>query len=322
MKLSRLFLVYTQITHIILSFLGEEKVMKILITGGTGFIGKKLCSYLLEKNHQLTVLSRKPKNVSLLCGNSVQPITSLEQLRSTDLFDAIINLAGEGIANARWTKTRKHVLLDSRINTTQHLIEYIARAKKKPQVLISGSAIGYYGDQGCKVLTEKSEPHEDFSHQLCERWETVAQQAENFGLRVCIIRTGLVIGNGGFLNRMLPPFKFGLGGKIGDGKQWMSWIHHTDLIAIIDKLLEATVLQGVFNCTAPEPVTNEEFSQTLGKILKRPVYLPMPAFLLNILLGEMAELLISGQRVLPVQVEKAGYEFKYRELEPALRNVL
>ena len=297
--------------------------MKILITGGTGFIGKKLCRFLLDKNHKLTVLSRNPNKVPSLCGESVQAITKISQLSSSDSFDAIINLAGEGIADTRWTETRKQILLDSRINTTKQLVAYIKRANKKPEVLISGSAVGYYGNQGSKKLNEKSTPREEFSHKLCAEWEAAALEAEQLSVRVCIIRTGLVIGNdGGFLQRLLLPFKLGLGGPMGDGKQWMSWIHRTDLIAIIGTLLESKTLQGFFNGTSPEPVTNAEFSQTLGKVLNRPAFLPVPAFVLKILLGEMAELLLGGQRVLPVQLEKAGFNFQFKALEQALRDVL
>lgn len=297
--------------------------MKILITGGTGFIGKQLCRFLLDKNHKLTVLSRNPNKVPSLCGESVQAINMISQLTSSDSFDAIINLAGEGIADARWTETRKQILLDSRINTTKQLIAYIERAGKKPEVLISGSAIGYYGNQGSEILDEKSIPREEFSHKLCAEWEAAALEAEKFSVRVCIIRTGLVIGNdGGFLQRLLLPFKWGLGGPMGDGKQWMSWIHRTDFIVIIDTLLELKTLQGIFNGTSPEPVTNAEFSQTLGKVLNRPAFLPVPAFVLKILLGEMAELLLGGQRVIPERLEKAGYQFQFKTLEQALSDVV
>jgi len=297
--------------------------MKILITGGTGFIGKKLCHFLLDKGHQLTVLSRTPEKIPSLCGESVQAIGSIDQLTASDAFEAIINLAGEGIADSRWSKARKRVLLDSRINTTKQLIRYIERAETKPEVLISSSAIGYYGNRGAIKVNEESAGHEEFSHYLCAKWEATALEAKKSNVRVCIIRTGLVIGDkGGFLKRMLMPFKLGLGGAMGDGKQWMSWIHCTDLIAIIDKLLELKVLHGVFNATAPEPVTNLEFSQTLGKILNRPTFLPVPAIVLKILLGEMSDLLLGGQRVMPERLEKAGFEFKFKSLELALKDVL
>ncbi|MCF6250602.1 MAG: TIGR01777 family oxidoreductase [Methylococcaceae bacterium] len=297
--------------------------MKILITGGTGFIGKKLCHFLLDKGHKLTVLSRTPGKVPTLCGESVQAINSIEQLTASDSFDAIINLAGEGIADARWSKARKRILLDSRINTTKQLIRYIERAETQPEVLISSSAIGYYGNRGAKKVNEEAVGHEEFSHYLCAKWEATALEAEQWNVRVCIIRTGLVIGDdGGFLKRMLLPFKMGLGGPMGDGKQWISWIHRTDFIAIIDKLLELKVLHGIFNVTAPEPVTNMEFSQTLGEILNRPTFLPVPALVLKILLGEMSALLLGGQRVIPERIEKTGYEFKFQTLEHALRDVL
>ncbi len=297
--------------------------MKILITGGTGFIGKKLCHFLLGKDHHLTVLSRNPEKVSTLCGESVESINNLDQLMASDTFDAIINLAGEGIADARWTDIRKQQLLDSRIKTTEQLISYIKKTTNKPQVLISGSAIGYYGDKGSTILTEESLPHEEFSHQLCALWEATAFEAEKLGVRTCVIRTALVIGDdGGFLKRILPPFKFGLGGPIGDGKQWMSWIHRTDLIDIIEVLLESPTLHGVFNASSPQPVTNREFSKILGSVLNRPAIIPVPAFVLKILLGEMSMLLLGGQRVIPDRLEKAGFEFKFKALSHALSHAI
>lgn len=297
--------------------------MKILITGGTGFIGKALCHSLITKKHELTVLSRNPDKVKSLCGESVKAINNIDELTSSDTFNVIINSAGEGIADARWTAKRKQVLLDSRIKTTNQLVDFIKKADNKPEVFISSSAIGYYGNQGAVELTEDSKPREDFSHVLCSKWEDAAQEAKSTGIRVCIIRIGLVIGHdGGFLKRMLPPFKFGLGGRMGDGQQWMSWIHRTDYIAIVHKLIETTALHGVFNGTAPKPVTNAELSKTLGKALNRPAILPVPAFVLKILLGGMAELLLGGQRVMPVRIEQAGFEFTFKTLEQALNDVL
>ena len=293
------------------------------MTGGTGFIGKKLCLFLLDKNHHLTVLSRTPEKVSSVCGESVESIRNIEELTESDSFDAIINLAGEGIADARWSEARKQQLLDSRINTTKQLIAYIKKANNTPKVLISGSAIGYYGNKGSAILTEESRPHEEFAHHLCALWESTALEAEKLGVRTCIIRTALVIGDdGGFLKRMLPPFKLGLGGPIGNGEQWMSWVHRTDLIAIIEMLLESNTIDGIFNASSPEPVTNKEFSKTLGQVLNRPAILPIPAFVLKILLGEMAELLLGGQRVLPKRLEQAGFEFKFKSLKQALIDVI
>ncbi len=297
--------------------------MKIFITGGTGFIGKKLCHFLLDNNHHLTVLTRTPEKVSTLCGESVESIQNIEQLNASDSFDAIINLAGEGILDARWSEIRKQQLLNSRIDTTKQLIAYIKRAHSKPKVLISGSAVGYYGNRGSIKLNEQSQPHHDFSHELCALWESAAFEAEKFGVRTCIVRTGLVIGNdGGFLKRMLPSFKLCLGGPMGDGNQWMSWIHRADFIAIIERLLKSTSLHGIYNATAPEPATNAEFSKTLGQVLNRPAFIRIPAFVLKILLGEMAELLLGGQRVLPERLEQAGFEFKFKTLKQALSDVI
>lgn len=297
--------------------------MNILITGGTGFIGKTLCKTLQEKEHQLTVLSRRPEKVTSLCGEAVEAIDNLDKLDAEASFDAIINLAGEGIADARWTVKRKQILRDSRVKTTEQLVSFIERAKKKPDVLVSGSAVGFYGDKGNAALDENSLPYDDFSHRLCAEWEETAKNAETFGVRVCIVRTGLVIGrNGGFLKRMLPPFRLGLGGRLGDGRQWMSWIHRDDFIKIVELFLNSPTLQGVFNGTAPNPVTNDEFSRCLAKALNRPAFLPVPAFVLKMLLGELAELLLGGQRAFPKRILDAGFQFKFETLEQALQDVL
>jgi len=271
----------------------------------------------------LTVLSRTPERVSTLCGQSVKSIKNIEQLAASDSFDAIINLAGAGIADSRWSDQRKQLLIDSRINTTKQLITYIKQSDIKPKVLISGSAIGYFGNRGSAILNEDSLPHEDFSHHLCTLWESTALEADKLGVRTCIIRTGLVIGDdGGFLKRMLLPFKLGLGGPFGTGVQWMSWIHRNDLIAIINKLLDADTLHGIFNATSPEPVTNKEFSQTLAQVLHRPAFIAIPALVLKVLLGEMSTLVLGGQRVIPARLQKSGFEFKFKSLSQALNDVI
>ena len=297
--------------------------MNILITGGTGFIGKVLCQSLLQKQHQLTVLSRHPEKVPELCGIPVHAISDINSIPENEHFDAIINLAGEGIADARWTAKRKQLLRDSRIKTTQQLVDYMKKTKHKPAIFISGSAIGFYGDQGSKTLTESSDVMNDYAHQLCAEWETVALKAENLGIRVCILRTGLVLGDdGGFLVKMLPAFKLGLGGQLGNGQQWMSWIHRSDLISIIEKMLKDESMQGTYNGTAPAPVTNKAFSKTLAKKLNRPAIFPVPAVILKLLLGEMAELLLGSQRVIPDRLEKTDFRFKFVTLEEALDDVL
>ncbi len=297
--------------------------MNILITGGTGFIGTALCAVLLNSGHHLTVFSRRPEQVPELCGQPVLAVRRLHDLTTEDQFDAIVNLAGEGIADARWTAARKKKLLDSRIATTEQLVAYIQRARNKPKVLISGSAVGFYGNQDDTLLDENSPPHDDFAHRLCAQWEQAAKLAEASGVRVCIIRTGLVIGaNGGFLKRMLPAFRIGLGGVLGSGRQWMSWIHRQDLLAIITLLLNDENLQGVFNGTAPTPVTNSEFTRCLARLLHRPALLPVPAPVLKIMLGEMSELLLGGQRAVPRRLLEMSFPFRFATLESALRDVL
>ena len=297
--------------------------MKILITGGTGFIGRTLCHRLLDLEHELIVLSRRPEQVSKLCGEPATAILNLEDVSPDESIDAIINLSGEGIADARWTKSRKQKLLDSRINITEQLIAYVAKAKYKPSVMISGSAVGYYGNNSDPNLDESTDNPDDFAQQLCIQWEAAAQPVKAHGVRLCILRIGLVIGkDGGFVKRMLLPFKLGLGGRLGDGNQWMSWIHKDDLIAIIEMLLTSSDLEGNFNATAPEPVTNAEFSLCLAKNLNRPAIFPVPAIVLKLLLGEMSELLLGGQKVIPENLMEQKFRFQFKSLNSALKAVL
>jgi hypothetical protein len=297
--------------------------MKILITGGTGFIGRTLCHRLLDSGHELIVLSRRPEQVTKLCGESVTAISNLKDLSAEESINAIINLSGEGIADRLWTKKRKQQLLDSRINITEQLIAYVASARQKPSVMISGSAVGYYGSNGELVLNETADNPDDFAQQLCKQWEAAAEAVKQHGVRLCILRTGLVIGrNGGFIKRMLLPFKLGLGGRLGNGQQWMSWIHKEDLITIIETLLNATELEGIFNATAPQPVTNAEFSACLANRLHRPAIFPVPAIVLKLLLGEMSGLLLGGQKVLPERLIERKFPFQYKSLDSALKAIL
>lgn len=297
--------------------------MKIMITGGTGFIGQALCPALLAAGHTLTVYSRYPDKVNSILGDQVTPLGSLKALSESDHFDAIINLAGAPIFGKRWTDERKQVLLHSRIDITQDLVEFIARAQTKPEVFLSGSAIGFYGNQGDTILDETSPGQDNFGRQLCVEWENEAEKAKEYSVRVCLLRTGLVIGkNGGFLQPMILPFKLGLGGRLGSGKQWMPWIHIDDHVAICLALLNNAELNGPFNLTAPNPVTNQVFAQTLASVLHRPASLPAPAWVLKRLLGEMSELLLGSQRVIPKRMLNAGYQFKFTELDRTLREVL
>jgi len=297
--------------------------MKILITGGTGFIGRTLCHRLLDSGHELIVLSRRPEQVTKLCGESVTAISNLEDLSSEEIINAIINLSGEGIADRLWTRKRKQKLLDSRINVTKQLIAYVASARQKPAVMISGSAIGYYGSNGGSEPDETTDNPDDFAQQLCKQWEAAAEAVKEHSVRLCILRIGLVIGrDGGFVKRMLLPFKLGLGGRLGNGQQWMSWIHKEDLITIIETLLSASELEGNFNATAPQPVTNAEFSVCLANNLHRPAIFPVPAIVLKLLLGEMSELLLGGQKVLPERLREQEFPFQYKSLDSALKAIL
>ncbi len=295
--------------------------MNILITGGTGFIGSALCARLLEDRHDIVVLSRHPQAVQApLAG-----ISDLEQLKSDTIFDVVINLAGEPIADKRWSDRQKQRILGSRLDTTKNLIACFKAMEHKPKLFISGSAIGYYGTGKTNdTIYETGSGDESFSSQLCQQWEAAALQAETLGIRTCLLRTGIVLGKGGgALKKMLPPFKLGLGGKIGDGQRWMPWIHLDDLVGIILYCIDHDDLQGAINGTSPNPVTNQVFTKTLGKTLKRPTILPMPTIAVKLLMGQMGEeLLLSGKRVIPKKVLDAGYQFQYEELEKALLNIL
>ena len=297
--------------------------MKILITGGTGFIGTALTRSLLEQSYEVSVLSRNPDSVTKHCGSGVNALGNLQQIKADDSYEIVINLAGAPIFGALWTDARKKVIRDSRIGLTEELVACMARMTVKPKLLISGSAIGYYGDQGDTVLTEKSATVNDFSQNLCADWEAAAKKAEQFGVRVCLIRTGLVIGHGGgLLQRMLLPFRLGLGGRLVNGKQWMSWIQRQDWIRIAHAMINDSSMQGAYNATAPNPLTNSEFTDTLARSLKRPALFPVPGWLLKILLGEMSQLILGSQRVIPERLLAQGFAFQYNDLENALDQAL
>jgi len=295
----------------------------ILISGGTGFLGSALTKQLIQKHYAVTILSSSAEKVFATFGNSVQAVSSITDLPDAGSFKAVVNLAGAGIFDQRWTEPRKQLLRDSRIKLTKQLVAWIASATQPAPALVSGSAIGVYGDQGDKFLTENSASLADFSQQLCADWESAALEAEKFGSRVCLIRTGLVLGdNGGILKRMLLPFRLGLGGRLGNGKQWMSWIHLHDWLAIVEAMIEQPAMRGPYNATAPEPVNNQQFSASLASVLKRPLLMPIPEAPLKLLLGEMAALVLGSQRVLPERLLAQGFAFKYSQLDTALRDIL
>ena len=293
--------------------------MHILLTGGTGLIGRQLCRHWLSEGHSLTVWSREPEKVAKICGPKVRGISRLEDI-GQETVDAIINLAGAPIADRPWTTKRKALLWSSRITLTEHLLAWLETREQKPDVLISGSAVGWYGDGGERELTEESAPViDDFASQLCIAWEETAQRAEALGIRVVLVRTGLVLSaDGGFLSRLLLPFKLALGGPIGNGRQWMPWIHIDDQIALIDFLLHQKNASGPYNACAPKPVRNSEFAKTLGAVLHRPAFMPMPALALKVCLGELSLLLLGGQKAMPVRLLEAGFTFRFTDLRAAL----
>lgn len=299
--------------------------MRILLTGGSGLIGRSLIPRLLQLAHQVTLLTRDPVRSHPLFADQVAYWQTLTDRTSLDGFDAVINLAGEPIVGKRWTAAQKVRLCQSRWQTTEQLVGLINNPSSvtPPSILISGSAVGFYGNQGQLLLTEEDSPHAGFTQQLCAQWEAIAMKAQSPQTRVCLLRTGVVLAaKGGALAKMLPLFRWGLGGPIGNGQQYMSWIHIEDMVNGTLYLLDNPTLQGPFNLTAPYPVHNEHFSALLGKVLRRPVMMRTPAGLLRLLMGEMADLLLSGQRVIPQRLEEAGFTFRFNDLEEALRDLL
>jgi len=293
--------------------------MNYLITGGTGFIGSELVKKLVQKGNSVTVLSRKKNQKN----SSVRFIGNFSEIDQNEKIDCVINLAGEPIAAKKWSRKQKEILLNSRLDVTKKIIELIAKLNHKPRLLISASAIGFYGSNEDEILDEKS-PHKiEFTNQLCGAWEAQALEAQGFGVRTCIVRLGVVLEkNGGALAKMLPAFKFGLGGKIASGKQFMSWVHRQDVLSAIDFLINNDKLSGVFNVTAPNPLTNAEFTKTLAKTLRRPAFFDMPLFVVKMLFGEMGEtLLAKGQRVYPKNLLDSGFDFRFKNLRDALIDI-
>jgi hypothetical protein len=301
----------------------------VIISGATGFIGSALCRGLAEGGYDVAILTRNRDKARELFGDSAIAAewdgkTSQGWLELAAQADAVINLAGENIGAGRWTKKRKQRIVHSRLNAGNAIIEAVQRASVKPKTIIQASAVGFYGPREDEYLDEFSPAGDGFLAGLARQWESSTRQAEELGVRRIVTRSGLVLGKGGgVLPKFLTPFRFFLGGPLGSGKQWLSWIHWKDEIAVIRFLLERDDLNGVFNLVAPHPVTMKEFSRTLGCVMKRPSWFPVPALLLRVLFGEMArETLLSGQRVLPSALLKAGYKFQYPKIEPALREIL
>lgn len=298
--------------------------MKLVVAGGTGFIGKELVLRLLDAGHEIVVLTR---NSGLLNINTSDKLKFIDwDARTVSSWadqltgaDAIINLAGEPLAEKRWTIDQKQRILNSRVEATGAIVKAIAEAKSRPTVLINSSAVGYYGKVEQGEVDESHQPGNDFLAGVCAKWEAEAQKAEVLGVRTVILRTGLTLEkDGGLLKKVLTIFSSHAGGAPGSGRQWVSWIHREDLLNIIEFALKTKQLTGPINATTPYPVTMKEFVSTLGKILKKPLWAPVPTIVLKAALGEMAEMLLTGQKVMPTRLLGIGYEFKYPVLEHAL----
>ena len=295
--------------------------MTVVIAGGSGFLGRKLTKLLESAGHVVRVLTRKPSSARDITWN---PDGSCGELpRDLQSVDAVVNLAGENLADRRWTAARKLAVRSSRILSTQTLVRAVAQCAAPPKVFVSASAVGYYGPRGGEPITEAAAPGSDFLARLCVEWEQEARKLESPSTRLAIVRTGLPLDrDGGVLAKMLLPFKLGLGATLGSGDQFMPWIHADDWTAMIAWVIQNERAGGAFNASAPAPVTNREFTRTLGRVLNRPAVLHAPAFALQAVLGEVATILTTGQRALPAYAEELGFRFTYRTLEPALRSLL
>jgi len=288
--------------------------MRVLVTGGTGFIGAALCHALTGAGHAVTVVTRDPAHIAAAAIGWERVSAAVRET------DALVNLAGEPLGSRRWSVRQKELIRQSRVLATRTLVDAIAGAEPRPRVLVNASAVGYYGPRDDEPLDESAGPGAGFLADVCRAWEQEALKAEDLGLRVVRLRLGVVLAaDGGALARMLPPFRAFVGGPIGSGRQWMSWIHRDDVTGIVVDALANDGYHGPVNATAPQPVTNRDFAKLLGRTLARPVWLPTPAFALRLALGEMAELLLSGQRVLPGIAERLAYQWRYPELSGALR---
>ena len=309
--------------------------MKIVVTGATGFVGRPLCQKLLSEGHEITALSRNAAKVQEAFGSTVTAAKwgktgDNETLAALESADAVIHLAGESVAGGRWTPEFKREIRDSRVDTSRRLVDGIAKlSAKRPAVLVSASAVGYYGNRGEETLTEASKPGIGFLPEVCEAWEAEINRAQDLGVRVATMRIGVVLGKGGALEKMLyplpvriSPYKLGLGGQLGSGKQWMPWIHLDDAIGLFAWAMQNPQVVGAVNTVAPEPIRNAEFARALGRLFRRPAALPVPAFALRLILGEFADTVLTGQKVVPSVAEQQGYTFRYPALDNALRSLL
>jgi uncharacterized protein (TIGR01777 family) len=286
--------------------------VRVLVTGGTGFVGASLVRVLRGEGHAVTIVTRHPGDAGTVGWDGIEPALAAS--------DAVIHLAGEPIAARRWTAEQKHRIAGSREGRTHALVEALARVPQRPSVLVSASAVGYYGPRGDDPVDETAGAGSGFLARVCDAWEREAMRAERLEVRVVRLRLGIVLApDGGALARMVLPFRFFVGGRLGSGKQWMSWIHRDDVIGIVLAALTNRAYRGPVNVTAPRPVTNAEFTRTLAEVLMRPAWAAAPAVALRLALGEMAEMLLTGQRVLPRVAERLGYTWRFPDLRAALR---
>ena len=298
--------------------------MKILITGASGLIGQALQKSFDEKGYEMLLASRSEPESENEIQWSADTGFADDALPCLEGLDAVIHLAGESISALRWTDEKKKAIRDSRVHGTRTMIEAFDRIKKKPRVFVSASAIGFYGDRGDDEMTETSSAGDTFLSGVSKEWESESRRAEDMGIRTVLLRNGIVLSkDGGALATMMTPFKFGVGGVVGNGKQWMSWVSLDDVVGIVNYALENENLRGAVNVVSPNPVTNEEFTTTLGEVLYRPTFLPLPEFAVNLVFGEMGDaLLIDSTKVVPKRLVDAGYEFKYPDLKSAIEHAV
>jgi uncharacterized protein (TIGR01777 family) len=305
------------------NFHPAEDNMKILMTGSSGMVGSALTGYLRAQGHTVAALVRLPR----IAGPDEvawNPETGELDAQAAAGAEAVVNLGGASIGQGRWSENRKQLLRSSRVDATRQLVDALARLEPRPNVLVSASAVGYYGDRGDETLTEESSPGSDFLALLVRDWEAAARRAETLGMRVVLLRFGIILSpRGGALEQMVGPIKLGVGGRLGSGRQWMSWIALDDVVALVTAAIGNREWSGVYNAVAPLPVTNADFTRALGKVLHRPTLFPAPRFALRLLLGEMADgMVLASQRVLPARLASAGYPYLYPGLELSLRKVI
>lgn len=296
----------------------------LLVTGASGFVGRTLCSSAAENGHSVVALSRTPDTATVLLPyvsklEAWRPDTELVPSSALSDIGAVVHLAGETIGE-KWNPDKKQRIRESRVNSTKRLVESLSKIEPKPKVLVCASAIGFYGESGDEEFTEDSPSGNDFLAEVCQDWELEAQKAETLGIRVVRVRFGHVLGkDGGLLGKMLPPFHMGIGGRLGSGNQWMSWIHTDDVTGIILYAIENQNVNGALNATSPLPVRNIEFTKTLGRVIRRPTLFPVPTFALKLRYGEFTDFMLMSQRVLPEKTLSMGYEFRYADLDSALQ---